>query len=258
MAGLTLPKLFTAGVLSLGFVSVALAQDPPEPEEAQTYLISDFDGNGTAIDDQGVTVAFAFANNWEWDYGYSHSTIANETNEKGEYIALVDDGSGSNQVLGFYGLSAEGDGEPAGYSLGLRVPNHLAGCQVVSYRYKGASHKIKFLMEGNPTADNNHFYWSNASKNWTTVVFRTSSMEQDYGWGNEVDLNVDDVYEIQWEKPGSEYDLNYLYVDDVQCVDPPVYTVNFYHGDDLLYSEKFLEGQMPQISKYFDDFSTDA
>ena len=246
MACLNLPKLFTVGVLSLGFTSAALAEstagDPREPWNPQAYVIDDFDGNGIS------TAQYMFGHSWEYDY--ENTTVQNPIDENSGYsIAVFDDGSGSNNILGFYGLQGE-----AGYSLGIRVPN-LEGCQVISYRYKGATHVFKLSMNGNPTNDDHHFHLEGDSDDWTTVMFKTASMKQ-VGWGTSADLRLDQVYEVLWQyQPQDSYigyysEHDYLYIDDVQCVNPTTYTVNFYVGEDLVHSELFLEGEWPYNNSF--------
>ncbi len=230
-----LPRLLALGTFALGLFTTANADD------AQAYLVADFDGHGIA------TNSYMFVNNWEDEYEYT--TVQNPVDEtSGENIAVFDDGSGNNNVLGFYGLSGE-----AGYSLGIRVPN-LEGCQVMSYRYKGTNHAIKFAMDRNPTEDDNHFHLEGDSEDWTTVVFRTSSMQQigsEY-WGKPAELKLDQVVDVLWQYQPQDDDIgqysgyDYLYIDDVKCVTPTVYTVNFYHGEELLYSGEFLEGEIPK------------
>ena len=232
-----LPRLLALGTFALGLFTTANADD-----DAQAYLVADFDGHGIA------TNSYMFVNNWEDEYEYT--TVQNPVDENsGENIAVIDDGSGSNNVLGFYGLSGE-----AGYSLGIRVPD-LEGCQVMSYKYKGATHAIKFAMDGNPTEDDNHYHLEEDSEDWTTVVFRTSSMRQvgSQYWGKPAVLKLEQVVDVLWQYQPQDDNFgyysgyDYLYIDDVKCVTPTVYTVNFYHGEELLYSGEFLEGEIPKF-----------
>lgn len=99
----------------------------------------------------------------------------------------------------------------------------LSKCNAISYRYKGNTHQ--FVVQDGQVADYGYHQVKVASsETWTTNVVVWKKLKQP-SWGEPVDLNTANIKKMAWEVKGTagepisyQPELNYLYVDDVQCV----------------------------------------
>lgn len=98
----------------------------------------------------------------------------------------------------------------------------LSTCSALSYRYKGNAHTFK-IQDGQVTDWAYHQYKSLSSSEWTTVVMTWDDLVQPT-WGEYVELNKASIKKMAWEVVGAaglpnyQPELDYLYVDDLKCV----------------------------------------
>ena len=104
----------------------------------------------------------------------------------------------------------------------------LSNCPVISYRYKGSAHTIK-LQDGQVTDYAYHFRKLVDAGEWTLVTFKQEDFKQPSWTQTKVDLNWANIKKISWEVIGShgysdvfQPEFNYLYVDDLKCVDQAI------------------------------------
>ena len=186
---------------------------------AQTANIDDFeDGNGLAS--TGTDDAW-YAYNDKNDKGAS--TYTNTEDQYGLVVVLEEAAAGGSKYgAGLTGIKlVQGDNEYDPYVvLGLNVAGGLSGCTSISYKYKGAGHNFKAVMDGDETGSltkyNRHYKAVSGSTSWSTATIPVSSLSQDAGWGTEVALKMANVVQLAWEVKG-EATSDYLYIDDVNC-----------------------------------------
>ena len=187
---------------------------------AQTANIDDFeDGNGLASTGGKNDAWYAF--NDKNDKGAS--TYTNTEDEYGLVVVIPEAAAGGSKYgAGLTGIKlVQGDNPYDPYvTLGLNVEGGLAGCTSISYKYKGAGHNLKAVMEGDEkgglTEYNRHSKALAGSTSWSTATVPVSSLSQDAGWGTEVALKMANVVQLAWEVKG-EASADYLYIDDVNC-----------------------------------------
>lgn len=186
---------------------------------AQTANIDDFeDGNG--LSNTGAEDAW-YAYNDKNDKGASSYTNTEDT--YGLVVVLEEAAAGGSKYgAGLTGIKlVQGDNPYDPYVvLGLNVAGGLSGCTTISYKYKGAGHNLKAVMEGDEkgglTEYNRHQKAIAGSTSWSTASVPVSSLAQDAGWGTEVALKMASVVQLAWEVKG-EASADYLYIDDVNC-----------------------------------------
>ena len=101
----------------------------------------------------------------------------------------------------------------------------LSACPALSYRYKGSAHTLK-VQDGQVADYGYHQAIFEDASAWTTVVVSWDDIEQP-SWAAPVDLNKKSIKKMAWEVIGYrniEYqpEINYLYVDDLKCVNSSV------------------------------------
>ena len=226
-----LPRLLALGTFALGLFTTANADD------AQAYLVADFDGNGIATD-VGV-------------YSYGEGTIDHEGSYQ-ETAGIVVEGAGMSGTKGAVMQNATNVCDDCGDGAEIQVSvGGLEGCKYISYDYKGISHYLALQMVGDEQGDltewDQHRYYVKQSKDWGHALIDVRKMRQN-GWGIGVNLEVSSVRMLKFK---ADYDGS-LYIDNVECVDPPTHTISFYYGENLLYSGEFLEGEYPEYPGSWD------
>ena len=101
----------------------------------------------------------------------------------------------------------------------------LSACPALSYRYKGSAHTLK-VQDGQVADYGYHQAIFEDASAWTTVVVSWDDIEQP-SWAAPVDLNKKSIKKMAWEVIGYrniEYqpEINYLYIDDLKCVNSSV------------------------------------
>ena len=103
----------------------------------------------------------------------------------------------------------------------------LSACNAISYRYKGSKHTFK-VQDGSVTDYAYHQRKQDSSSVWTEVVIEKNLIKQPSWTTDPKELNWGAVRKMAWEVIGAkgvpEYqpELNYLYVDDLKCVNSTV------------------------------------
>lgn len=164
------------------------------------------------------------------------STITNVYDETlpGYIVNMAGTTDPSNQTLGFVGLNGivwnQGAYTDAPFvALGLNtMADTLTGldmsaCGAISYRYKGSAHTIK-VQDGAVTDYAFHQKNFVDATEWTIVVVPWANLKQPSWTKDPKELNKQAIKKMAWEVIGYKgFDfqptLNYLYVDDLTCVE---------------------------------------
>ncbi len=161
-------------------------------DEAREYVIDDFDGTQTLPN-------WAFV----WD---GTSTILNTPNAYGSYDAVFDGvGYGDTKAAGIQGLSG------TGASLAIQTSS-LKGCEAIQYKYKGGAHNLWAVVNDNDELGPHTAV--TPSNEWKTETLLVS----------ELNASPSNIAELRWALAYDE-DYNYLYVDDVECVNAPASSI---------------------------------
>ena len=196
-----------------------------QPEGTTDYIDDLEDGNN-----------FAFTGG-EW-YAYTDegvdgaSTITNAENDHDGYdvvIAGSSAGDTSKFVVGLTGVKlSKGNYEYDPYvALGVSLKANetaydLSNCKTITYRYKGAKHYFK--VEDVGVEDYGfHQISKPASSVWTTTTVSWDKLTQE-SWAEPVTLSKKRINKLTWEikKTASN---DYLYVDDVRCLEMAIVPV---------------------------------
>ncbi len=174
------------------------AEDPIEPYE---YVVSDFDGNGTMIYPYVFSYgASSYTNDWD----------ASCDNGNGCSVVLMEDaaytGDFGAALVGVASTMPESDNPRDGAAvINVYVPN-LEGCKTLKYAYKGAGHTVIIRYDN----DDDETYWvgeASAKAEWEIKKVSVAG------------LTLDRVTDIRFQIFGQP-DPDYLYIDDVECVQP--------------------------------------
>lgn len=164
------------------------------------------------------------------------STITNtfDATLPGYVVSLTGTTDPSNGTLGFVGLNGivwnQGTYAEAPFvALGLNTMADtstgldMSACGAITYRYKGSAHTIK-VQDGSVTDYAYHSKDFLDAAEWTTVMAPWASLEQPSWTKDPKELNKQAIKKMAWEVIGYKgFDiqptLNYLFVDDVTCVE---------------------------------------
>lgn len=164
------------------------------------------------------------------------STITNtfDATLPGYVVSLTGTTDPSNGTLGFVGLNGivwnQGTYAEAPFvALGLNTMADtstgldMSACGAITYRYKGSAHTIK-VQDGSVTDYAYHSKDFLDAAEWTTVMVPWASLEQPSWTKDPKELNKQAIKKMAWEVIGYKgFDIqptmNYLYVDDVTCVE---------------------------------------
>lgn len=164
------------------------------------------------------------------------STITNVYDETlpGYIVNMAGTTDPSNQTLGFVGLNGivwnQGAYTDAPFvALGLNTMADtstgldMSACGAITYRYKGSAHTIK-VQDGSVTDYAYHQKNFPDATEWTAVVLPWASLKQPSWTKDPKELNKQAIKKMAWEVIGykgfdTQPTLNYLFVDDVTCVE---------------------------------------
>lgn len=164
------------------------------------------------------------------------STITNtfDATLPGYVVSLTGTTDPSNGTLGFVGLNGivwnQGTYAEAPFvALGLNTMADtstgldMSACGAITYRYKGSAHTIK-IQDGSVTDYAYHQKNFPDATEWTAVVLPWASLKQPSWTKDPKELNKQAIKKMAWEVIGYKgFDiqptLNYLFVDDVTCVE---------------------------------------
>lgn len=124
----------------------------------------------------------------------------------------------------------------------------LSTCKVVKYDYKGSRHNFR-VRSIYDVGYNYHMKGVPKSDTWKTeTVIVASQLRQQYGWGIEVDIA--DVMKratvFDWDIQATSGTEGVLEIDNVRCLNVPVYTVTFMDGEDFVDETVVVAGDIPK------------
>ena len=124
----------------------------------------------------------------------------------------------------------------------------LSTCKVVKYDYKGSRHNFR-VRSIYDVGYNYHMKSVPKSDTWKTeTVIVASQLRQQYGWGIEVDIA--DVMKratvFDWDIQATSGTEGVLEIDNVRCLNVPVYTVTFMDGEDFVDETVVVAGDIPK------------
>jgi len=101
----------------------------------------------------------------------------------------------------------------------------LSACSAISYRYKGSAHTFK-VQDGSVTDYAYHAHASGNALTWTTVTIPLEDILQPNWTMDPKDLDWANIKKMAWEVIGykgfeAQPEIDYLYVDDLKCVELP-------------------------------------
>lgn len=164
------------------------------------------------------------------------STITNtfDATLPGYVVSLTGTTDPSNGTLGFVGLNGivwnQGTYAEAPFvALGLNTMADtstgldMSACGAITYRYKGSAHTIK-VQDGSVKDYAYHSKDFLDAAEWTTVMVPWASLKQPSWTKDPKELNKQAIKKMAWEVIGykgfdTQPTLNYLFVDDVTCVE---------------------------------------
>lgn len=169
--------------------------------------------------------------------GQSSITNVYDSSLPGYVVTFAGNVDPTNGTTGFVGLQGivwnQADYEEAPFvALGLNLMADtslgadLSGCNAISYRYKGNKHVFK-VQDGQVTDYAYHQVKVDSSSIWTEVVLPFEKLEQPVWTKDPKVMNYASVKKMAWEVVGyKNFEMspthNYLYVDDLKCVNATV------------------------------------
>lgn len=111
-------------------------------------------------------------------------------------------------------------GDPyCGFELFLnedKVGEDLTDCNLITYRYRGASHDFR-AETGAVEDEDYHSIHMSESDEWTTASISWSSLRQASDWGEDKDLDKADIVKFSWQFKGDANSSGKLEIDDLVC-----------------------------------------
>ena len=143
-----------------------------------------------------------------------------------------------------FGLGIEVSGD-IGFTMMLPV-QYLGACTDITYKYKGAEHKLLVTSDGDTDEERHYSDEIDASGEWTEASFDLKTIRNTYGWGQNT-LDPANIVDIRWDvESGSE--VRYLYIDDVKCTTIDGFEISFMNGETVLQKKTVSEGEMPRYT----------
>lgn len=124
----------------------------------------------------------------------------------------------------------------------------LSTCEVIKYDYKGVAHNFR-VRSSYDVGGNYHMTSVAESEEWKTEVIPVATqLKQQSGWGREVKLAdaMKRVEAFDWNIQDKSGDEGILEIDNVSCVNLPVYTITFVDGENVIEELIVSEGDMPK------------
>ena len=102
----------------------------------------------------------------------------------------------------------------------------LVSIKGIAYEYKGSQHNFQLMT----FSGRDYVRYIKAvpeSKEWATVIIPFDSLSQQYAYGMQVPLNIDDVHALIWKVEGKTGDTGIVYIDNIRFVEDTVSTEAF-------------------------------
>ena len=125
---------------------------------------------------------------------------------------------------------------------------NLSTCEVIKYDYKGAAHSFR-VRSSYDVGGNYHMTSVAESEVWKTEVIPVATqLKQQSGWGKAVSLSdaLKRVEAFDWDIQDEIGNEGSLEIDNVSCVNLPVYTITFVDGENVIEELLVSEGDMPK------------
>lgn len=169
-----------------------------------------------------------------WESGVSGDVV----NADGLRIAAAAAGESD------FGLGIEVSGD-IGFTMMLPV-QYLGACTDITYKYKGAEHKLLVTSDGDADDERHYSHEIGASGEWTEASFNLKTIRNEGGFGQNT-LDPANIVDIRWDvESGSE--VRYLYIDDVKCTTIDGFEISFMNGETVLQKKTVSEGEMPRYT----------
>lgn len=124
----------------------------------------------------------------------------------------------------------------------------LSTCEVIKYDYRGAAHNFR-VRSSYDVGGNYHMTSVAESEVWKTEVIPVATqLKQQNGWGKAVNLTdaMKRVEAFDWDILDESGNEGFLEIDNVSCVNLPVYTITFVDGENVIEELLVSEGDMPK------------
>ncbi|MBR4785114.1 MAG: T9SS type A sorting domain-containing protein [Fibrobacter sp.] len=208
-------------------------------EEGETVLIEDFEDckNGEEC-----------VNEWNGKFSLD-GVVGNGGKLNVSYVPSAEDSSNAAKLT--YLLkqdSAEPPYARAVMSVNDVSARNLSTCEVIKYDYRGAAHNFR-VRSSYDVGGNYHMKSVAESEVWKTEVIPVATqLKQQSGWGKAVSLSdaMKHVEAFDWDIQGEIGNEGSLEIDNVSCVNLPVYTITFIDGENVIEELLVSEGDMPK------------
>ena len=208
-------------------------------EEGETVLIEDFEDckNGEEC-----------VNEWNGKFSLD-GVVGNGGKLNVSYVPSAEDSSNAAKLT--YLLkqdSAEPPYARAVMSVNDVSARNLSTCEVIKYDYRGAAHNFR-VRSSYDVGGNYHMKSVAESEVWKTEVIPVATqLKQQSGWGKAVSLSdvMKRVEAFDWDIQGEIGNEGFLEIDNVSCVNLPVYTITFVDGENVIEELIVSEGDMPK------------
>ena len=208
-------------------------------EEGETVLIEDFEDckNGEEC-----------VNEWNGKFSLD-GVVGNGGKLNVSYVPSAEDSSNAAKLT--YLLkqdSAEPPYARAVMSVNDVSARNLSTCEVIKYDYRGAAHNFR-VRSSYDVGGNYHMKSVAESEVWKTEVIPVATqLKQQSGWGKAVSLSdvMKRVEAFDWDIQGEIGNEGSLEIDNVSCVNLPVYTITFVDGENVIEELIVSEGDMPK------------
>ena len=124
----------------------------------------------------------------------------------------------------------------------------LSTCEVIKYDYRGAAHNFR-VRSSYDVGGNYHMTSVAESEVWKTEVIPVATqLKQQNGWGKAVSLAtaMKRVEAFDWDIQDEIGNEGSLEIDNVSCVNLPVYTITFVDGENVIEELIVSEGDVPK------------
>ena len=93
---------------------------------------------------------------------------------------------------------------------------NLSECTKITYRYKGASHDFR-AETGAVKDEDYHSIHMSSSDSWKTASIDWSALKQASDWGEDKNLDKEDIVKFSWQFKGNANESGTLEIDDILC-----------------------------------------
>ena len=126
----------------------------------------------------------------------------------------------------------------------------LSTCEVIKYDYKGAAHNFR-VRSSYDVGGNYHMKSVEEGDTWKTELISVATqLKQQNGWG--IAVNIADAMKraeaFDWDIQGEFGTEGSLEIDNIRCINLPVYTITFMDGENKIEEQIVTEGDVPKCN----------